>query len=473
MKAKIELAWLTLPMAVAVTVGCTPAHIQLRDGATDAAPRDTDPGADGQADGGPGGAAPGTGGAADAGDRDGAAGGQGGGTGGQADAQPGSGGSPGEGGSGTGGAPGGQGGNQAGDGSVDPTDAPQSTDAAGDAPCGVGCVPSTFRVLRIGDGNTALSSAAAPVFIEQRRMDGTLLGTIALPTVVAGNMHPLTMSGSATSEGGLSLSADGRFLIVAGYSAPPTTLAIAASTAATVPRVVGRIDASGSVDTSTLLTAAFDGNNVRSAASADGAGFWAAGAGSNAGGVWFVPFGTTGGVRVLGTPNSVRVVNVFHGQLYASSNTGAFADVFTIGNGLPSAAGDTAAPLPGTTPTAAPSPFAFVFFDRSAAVAGVDTLYVADDRLPPAGGVQKWTFDGTVWTLVATFGVAQNPTGFRGLTGFLSPAGVTLIGSSAEPSLTRIVVFTDDGVNTPITTVVATAPPSTIMRGVALSPGDP
>src|SRR5204862_488216 len=104
---------------------------------------------------------------------------------------------------------------------------------------------------------------------------------------------PLTNSGSASSEGALSLSGDGRFLVLAGYAAPPGTAGVAGSTTAAVRRVIGRIDAAGIIDTSSLLTTAFSANNVRSAASADGSGFWAAGAGGGTGGIWFIPLGAS------------------------------------------------------------------------------------------------------------------------------------------------------------------------------------
>jgi hypothetical protein len=453
---ELGLARLMLPLVLALGAACTPAHIQASDGATDSGTGGVGGAVDGQGGGqggagvgggGLGGASQGMGGAPTDGGLDLAGNGTGGQTGG--------------GGAGTGGVGGGAG-------SADSVDA--SMDAGGDGACGVSCGPSTFRVLRLGDGNAALSSAAAAVFIEERRLDGTLLNAIPLPTLSAGNGHPLTMSGTAVSEGALSLSADGQFLTLAGYSAPPGTAAVASSAAAIVPRVVARIDGAGLVDTSTVLVGAFDGNNVRSATSLDGTGFWAAGAGSSTGGVWFIPLGAMGGVRVLVNPTSVRLVNVFGGQLYGSSNSGTFADVFAIGSGLPVTAAQ-ATPLAGMSPTGAASPFAFVFFDRSAAVAGVDTLYVADDRAPPIGGIQKWVFDGTTWTLVATFSVSQNPSGFRGLTGFASPAGVTLIGSTAELSANRLVVLVDDDVTPPSPTVIATAAPSMIMKGVSLSPG--
>ena len=46
------------------------------------------------------------------------------------------------------------------------------------------------------------------------------------------------------------------------------------------------------------------------------------------------------------------------------------------------------------------SPYGFALWDRNPSVAGVDTLYVADDRTAAnGGGIQKWSFNGTSWTL--------------------------------------------------------------------------
>jgi hypothetical protein len=71
-----------------------------------------------------------------------------------------------------------------------------------------GCAdkPPTFRVLRVGDGQTALSAASTAVFVEERRIDGTLVSTIALPVAASGITQPFTMAGAASSEGALALS---------------------------------------------------------------------------------------------------------------------------------------------------------------------------------------------------------------------------------------------------------------------------
>src|SRR5262245_24809049 len=118
-------------------------------------------------------------------------------------------------------------------------------------------------VLRVGTGSAALSSAATQVFLDEYTPAGGLVQSVPLPVAGSGSQRRLTMSGSATSEGALALSADGRYLTLAGYDTDPGTAAVAGTTSAAVPRVVGRVGGDGSVDTSTAVTDTFSGNNVR------------------------------------------------------------------------------------------------------------------------------------------------------------------------------------------------------------------
>lgn len=271
--------------------------------------------------------------------------------------------------------------------------------------------------VRVGDGASALSSAAAAVFLERRAPDGSNLGVVALPTTVSGANQPITLGGTSSSEGALAVSVDGRYVTLAGYAAAPGTAAISSSTSATATRVVARVDALSNVDTSTLLGAAFGASSVRGAVSTDGSVFWVSGNASSAplGGVRYATLGTSGsGTQVLASPSNVRTVNIAAGQLFGDSGSGSFTNVFSIGFGLPTMAGQVATSLPGL-PTATESPYGFVFFDRSAAIAGIDTLYIADDRnIASGGGIQKWTFDGNMWNLQATF-TNGLVTGVRGL----------------------------------------------------------
>ncbi len=43
------------------------------------------------------------------------------------------------------------------------------------------CNPITFRVVRVGTGGGALSDGSTQVFVEERRLDGSLVGTVPLP----------------------------------------------------------------------------------------------------------------------------------------------------------------------------------------------------------------------------------------------------------------------------------------------------
>src|SRR5437660_30566 len=164
-------------------------------------------------------------------------------------------------------------------------------------------------VARVGSGDAALTSAAAPVFLDEYTPDGTLVRSVPLPTANAGVNKRLTMSGSASSEGALVRSADGRYVSLAGYDADPGTASVSSTTTATASRVVARVDGSGSVDTSTAITDAFNGNNVRGAATDDGTRFWVTGAN---GGVRLAALGATGATTQINgaAPTNLRAAAI-------------------------------------------------------------------------------------------------------------------------------------------------------------------
>ncbi len=355
-----------------------------------------------------------------------------------------------------------------------------STDAtASDADAGASL---TFMVLRAGGSVDAGTDAAIPsgvsqpVFLEERNVsDGSLVRTLALPTTASGSNQPLTISGTATSEGSLSTSPDGRFVIVAGYAAAPGLASVATtSTDGGALRVIARVDSVGNVDTSTEL-ASFDQNNIRGAATDDGGSFWAVGSAAAdaglGGGVQYVMLSSTGASSGIdGVPANTRVVAVFGGQLYVSTAFTPYNGVFAVGTGEPTTPGQTSALLAGFAGDAG-SPYGFSMLDLDGSVSGLDTLYVADDSVQTSGGgIQKWVFDGTKWTKIATF-TNGTTKGFRGVTAFPSSNGVVVIGTSSDSSANMIIKYLDDGVNTnPNGTVLATATTGTIFRGITAAP---
>ncbi len=358
-----------------------------------------------------------------------------------------------------------------------PKDAPKDAPADGpkdgpvDAPivdAGDGGDGSTVFLVRVGDGNGAPSTAAAATFLEERRtFDGAVVRTVPLPIAANASNQPLTLSGTATSEGALSRSADGKYLTVAGYATAPGTAGVANTSANTVARVVGRIDAAGTIDTTTTLGTAFSANNVRAAVSVDGSAFWINGSG---GGVEYATLGSTAPVNVLADPSNIRVLGVFGGQLYGTSGSSSFQAVFSIGTGVPTTGGATATSLTGL----GGSPYGFAALDLDPNVAGVDTIYIADDGAISAdagagGGVHKWTSNGSTWSSAGKFSDGLT-TGVRGLAATATSGGAVLYLTTGE-NPPRLVSYVDNGANAnPPLVPIATAATNTFFRGVALPP---
>ncbi len=331
--------------------------------------------------------------------------------------------------------------------------------------------------VRLGDGGVALTNASAWVTLEERAIsDGSLVRTVDVSALATS--PGFGQSGTATSEGFLSLSGNGNFVVLAGYRAALGTASIATADGG-FPRCIARVSASGVVDTSTIVNDAFALNNFRSAATNDGTGYWAAGANS---GVRYVvhnngPTGTSAPVFVDSANN--RGVSVFGGQLYASTagTTGldGGTQVFSLG-ALPQSTVANVS-LPGVDVT---SPNSFVLFDATPAVMGADTLFVADTSSAANGGVRKYTFNGTVWSLAWRANTYAPAGGGTNLTSTCSHVAAASVGAdivvlctAGDAAGNRILKYVDVGgtsTTAPIGSVLVTAPALTLYRGLAVSP---
>ena len=264
--------------------------------------------------------------------------------------------------------------------------------------------------------------------------------------------------------------------MVGGYSAPPGTATVSLTTTDMVQRIVARVDATGNVDISTRLSTAFSAGSPRGVASDDGVNLFVCG---STGGVYSIPYGTTGGTQILGTPANMRTCRIFDGQFFGSSASGAFKSVFSVtepDGSFPSVPGATATLLPGLSTTNT-SNYGFVLLDHDPTVAGLDTLYVTDDGVVSAGstgnpGVQKWTYNGRAdqWQLAATYTDGLGTTGARSITAVDNGATVTLIVTTGAPPPNNVIVYVDDGSANPAAHVIATSTAVTVYRGVALAP---
>jgi len=336
-------------------------------------------------------------------------------------------------------------------------------------------------------------------------------------TVMGYGVNAATFNSAPQSTYGTSALGQTTSLTPANQTGTPVT---------TVPRVVALIGANGSVDTSTALTGVFNQNNPRSVATVDGSSFYVSGQGvkgDTTGGVFLAARGATT-ATAIDTSTDTRVASIFNNgngnTLYVSRDfnppnggTQNFTNVSSLTNasgGLPTSSSGLVTTH--ITPPASPlssggnngsidltaalangvnnarigsfvylSPEQYFFADPT-------TLYVADSGQPKngnankaalgEGGLQKWSLVNGTWKLdyVLVNGLnlvnnananANTPTA-PGVTGLfeLSPSYLYEI----TDTLSDTTISQAGGENF---TVLDSADPGTLIRGVAFAPEVP
>lgn len=333
--------------------------------------------------------------------------------------------------------------------------------AAYAAPLTVG----NLAIYRVGDGTTTLSNTGSPVFVDEFTPTGVLVQSIPLPTVASGPNVAAIANGTATSEGFLTMAANGSALMMAGYNRPlGGTGAVSGTNAVDVPRSIVRVGLDGSVTSRGFNI--HSGGNVRGVASTDGDNFWTSGSNlgvfagslSSATAANISPaFGTT-------PVTNTRTIQVVDGNLTLTLAQGTLPRVGVI-PGTPTSGPTTYLGLPGVSFPTGNSPYGALFLDLDSSIPGVDTLYVADDG-SSTNGVYKFSFDGSNWTAQGSVAL----TSARGITGYATPAGVQLFVTNG----TGLHALLDTAApNAPISgsfTLLATAGTNAAFRGIAVIP---
>jgi hypothetical protein len=314
-----------------------------------------------------------------------------------------------------------------------------------------------LAVLRLGDGTESLGSRGNSVFIDQFTPGGTLVSSIAIPDNAT---NALIISGSASSEGALTRSADGRLLEFAGYqialsNAAGLSMSLANTNSITAPRALGIVDVNGAFALVGVTTNQYSGNNIRSGTTDGRGNYWGAGANS---GTFYFGGGATNTVQT-NVVNTI-VIQDLGGNLYFSTQK--------TTNGIWKISGTPATPA---TPASAglliktggsSESYGFAFNPS------FTTAYVADDTLTGKGGVQRWDYNGSTWTMSYAFAGITN-IGARGVVVDFSGAHPVIYATTAEASTNRLVSITDTGAAATVTTL-ATAGVNQLFRGVALTP---
>ena len=323
-----------------------------------------------------------------------------------------------------------------------------------------------LAVLRAGDGVQTLANTGNSVFIDQFTTGGSYVNSVTIPNSGA---SALVIGGNSSSEGALVRSSDGLRLTFMGYNLTvgiPYGSAIANTTGATVARGVGQVNAAGAYNLAFTETTLFVGNggatagNPRSVVNDGGNNYWGVGSGNAASTRGLGYLGTASGLASITNGQSPRVVDIVGGNLTYSSQTASAEGIYQV-TGTPTS-GLQYVPL--FLPTgASSSPYDFAFN------AGMSLAYVADDRTAAGGGIQRWDWNGSSWTLTYTLSTGTG-TGGRGLAVDFSGVNPILYATTTETSANRLITITDTGAGS-IFSTLSTAGANQVYRGLEFAPG--
>lgn len=323
----------------------------------------------------------------------------------------------------------------------------------------VNFTPGNLVVYRIGDGTRSLVNTGNPVFLDEYTTSGTLVQSILVDSVDINSNKGLVASGTATSEGLLNRSANGKYLLFTGYNGIQAS-SLSGTTSASVNRVIGRVDFNCIINTTTALNDFTSGNNPRSAISTDGNNIWVAG---GTGGIRYTTLGATTSTQLSTTVANLRDITIFENQLFISNSSSSNIRIMHVGADTSKYPGKTMVGLNSFPNNLSPYSFEFLKI-------GTDTLlYFADDG---KDSIMKYVAVGGVWKYRGGIKASD----VRGLTIAKDGTDVKIFGTTGGSYSTgggTIYSYTDNtgtGIVSGEATSIATADSKKAFRGISWVP---
>ena len=311
-------------------------------------------------------------------------------------------------------------------------------------------------ILRAGDGVSSLSSASAPVFIEEYTTSGTLVQTIALPT---SGTNQVSLSG-INPDGILFRTSDNKRVVFGGYDAPPAVNSISTSSSVTAKRIVGSLNVTGNYTRAVTVNTSFSGVPIRSVCS-EGSNFWGCSTGFLATGV--IHLTTSSAQQICSSPTNLNCVREFNNQLYAATPNSPYY-IYSIGSGLPTTSGQTASLFINPTGVGSGNPQVSDFVINPTST----ICYIADTRTVSGGGIQRWSYNGSAWVHDYTLSTGTS-SGARTLTVDFSGINPVIHAIAFDGITSRYIQITDTGSASTYTDLF-TASANTILKGIAFAP---
>ncbi len=312
--------------------------------------------------------------------------------------------------------------------------------------------------------NTTVSKSSSPIILKEYSVTGAQGASVVLPSTGVNAIQTAGVYGG--SEGFLTTSTDGKYLVVSGYNTSASFADITGTTSSTVPRVIGKVTASGSYVPFATSNLFYNLNDIRGGVS-DGTNFWASGASvANVDGINYFGPGTQIGLATGAVPPKSYGIRIFNGEIYYStqkagpSNTASQLGIFKLSGGLPTSGSVTVSQVINTG-TIIPEDFSFN--------PSLDVCYIAVNLNTSAGGVQKWIMSGSTWSLAYTLGTGASNIGAYGIIVDYTQSSPIIYATTFETTGNRVVKIIDNGVGSTATTIV----PATVgvfNKGISFSP---
>lgn len=310
------------------------------------------------------------------------------------------------------------------------------------------------------------SKASSAITLKEYSTTGTAGSSVALPVT---GTNPIQTAGIfGGSEGFLTTSADGKYLLLAGYGTATSYTDITSTTAAAVTRIIGTVAPSGFFMQVAASNTFYSANDIRGAVS-DGTDYWASGASvASVDGINYFGPGTPAALASGTTPPKAYGMRIFNGQIYFSTqkagptSTSSQLGVFALGTGKPTSGTVTVSQI---INTGSNEPQDFSFNSTT------DICYVAISKNSAAGGIQKWTKSGSTWTLAYTLGTGVASIGAYGLVVDYSGSVPVIYATTYESTGNRVIKIVDNGTlaTATVTTLVAAAS-NVYYKGITFAP---
>lgn len=376
--------------------------------------------------------------------------------------------------------------------------------------------PGNIVIYKVGDSTTKLSATKVfPVTLEEHSIANVLItkkapvvNSVSLPSrtgTATGNNHLLSASGSTTTEGQMTRSADGNYLVFAGYDAGADTSTVGfTNLSSSTDRIIGTVDKNGTVNTTTIISrnitntvtkGLFTGLSPRSVVSTDGSHFYFIL--SNAG-IYSETLGDSSSVKKIsqyskskapgGSPTA-RSLEIYDNTLYSSYQS-TYIPTNKVGDQVQDVAlgslGSATAPdtfvttLAGidtiyksATKVTRTSPYQFLMLTLT----GGKVLYIADDATNGAiteRGIQKYSLVSGTWV----YNGSIYASGVRSITGTNQGDTVAIFATSSKNLYGTVDLggFNKKPTLPPLqdsAIILDTAVANTAFRGVAFAPGIP